>query len=49
MWVGDDQKAAEYIGAHTRVVDAGGRLLLPGFIDSHFHVSLGGMIRMSRA
>src|SRR6266404_569215 len=25
----------------TRVVDAGGRLLLPGFIDSHFHVSLG--------
>ena len=41
LWVGDDRDAQRYIVAQTRVVDAGGRLLLPGFIDSHFHVSLG--------
>ncbi len=41
LWVGDDADAGKYIGEKTRVVDAGGRLLLPGFIDSHFHVGLG--------
>jgi predicted amidohydrolase YtcJ len=41
LWVGDDSSAASYIGEKTRVVDAEGRLLLPGFIDSHFHVGLG--------
>jgi predicted amidohydrolase YtcJ len=41
-WVGDEKSAASYIGPTTRIVDAGGRLMLPGFIDSHFHVLLGG-------
>jgi predicted amidohydrolase YtcJ len=41
LWVGEDANAEKYIGEKTRVVDAGGRLLLPGFIDSHFHVGLG--------
>src|ERR1700751_5664950 len=41
LWVGDDKDAGQYIGERTRVVDAGGRLLLPGFIDSHFYFSLG--------
>ena len=41
LWVGDDGGVARFIGEKTRVVDAGGRLLLPGFIDSHFHVGLG--------
>jgi hypothetical protein len=41
IWVGEDAEASGYIGDKTRVVDAGGRLLLPGFIDSHFHVALG--------
>jgi len=41
-WVGSDSEAVPYIGASTKVVDAGGRLLLPGFIDSHFHALLGG-------
>lgn len=41
-WVGSDAESASYIGSATKVVDAGGRLLLPGFIDSHFHVLLGG-------
>lgn len=41
LWVGQDAQAGKYIGESTRLVDAGGRLLLPGFIDSHFHVALG--------
>jgi predicted amidohydrolase YtcJ len=41
-WVGDEKAAQSYIGPSTEVMDAGGRLLLPGFIDSHFHVLLGG-------
>jgi hypothetical protein len=41
-WVGSDAEAVPYIRASTKVVDAGGRLLLPGFIDSHFHALLGG-------
>lgn len=41
LWVGDENAATQFIGEKTRVLDAGGRLLLPGFIDSHFHVGLG--------
>lgn len=39
--VGDAQTAAECTGPATRRIDAGGRLLLPGFIDSHMH-AMGG-------
>lgn len=42
VWVGTDADAPQYIGPSTRVVDAKRRLVLPGFIDSHFHVLLGG-------
>jgi predicted amidohydrolase YtcJ len=48
LWLGDDKDAGQYIGGKTRVVDAGGRLLLPGFIDSHFHVSLGNDPNVAR-
>jgi len=30
---------AEAIGPHTRVVDAGGRTIIPGLIDSHTHLA----------
>ncbi len=40
-WVGEGREAERYRGDHTRTIDAGGRLVLPGFIDSHFHVGLG--------
>ena len=48
LWLGDDNDAGQYIGERTRVVDAGGRLLLPGFIDSHFHLSLGNDPNVAR-
>jgi predicted amidohydrolase YtcJ len=42
LWVGNDKDSRTYIGPATKTMDAGGRMVLPGFIDSHFHVLLGG-------
>ena len=35
--VGDDDKVAPLIGPKTKVVDLGGKLVLPGLIDTHIH------------
>src|SRR6185295_2271844 len=35
--VGTSDEARRLAGAGTRVIDAGGRLLLPGFQDGHTH------------
>lgn len=35
--VGTDQEIAPYRGTSTKVIDAGGRLVLPGFTDCHVH------------
>ena len=37
--VGTAAEVGELAGPRTRVVDLGGRLLLPGFVDSHMHAS----------
>lgn len=42
MFVGNDRAVARYIGPTTRVIDLAGRMLLPGFVDSHIHPG-GGM------
>ena len=41
LWVGTAAQAGRYISAQTKTIDAGGRLLLPGFIDSHNHIASG--------
>ncbi|MEY9850249.1 amidohydrolase [Streptacidiphilus sp. MAP5-3] len=40
-WVGDEADWSHLRGPATEVVDAAGRLLLPGFVDAHNHVRLG--------
>jgi hypothetical protein len=37
--LGSAAEAAEWVGPHTRTVDLGGRLVLPGFADAHLHPS----------
>ncbi|MFI9617022.1 amidohydrolase [Streptomyces sp. NPDC052023] len=41
--VGDDADIQPTLGAHTRVVDALGRRVIPGLNDSHLHVIRGGL------
>jgi predicted amidohydrolase YtcJ len=40
--VGPQAEVAALAGPATRVIDAGGRSLLPGFVESHLHLVLGG-------
>ncbi len=42
VYVGDVAGAAAHVGKNTRRQDLGGRLMLPGFIDSHVHPVAGG-------
>ncbi len=41
--VGTTAEIAALAGPSTRVIDAGGRSLLPGFFESHLHIGLGGL------
>jgi predicted amidohydrolase YtcJ len=41
--VGSDAEIAAYRGSQTRVIDAGGRLVLPGFEDCHIHFMDGSL------
>ncbi|MBL9073332.1 amidohydrolase [Tabrizicola sp.] len=40
--VGGSAEVEALAGPETRMVDAGGRTLLPGFVESHLHLVLGG-------
>jgi predicted amidohydrolase YtcJ len=41
--VGSNDEIETWRGPHTRVIDAAGKLLLPGFNDSHVHFVDGGL------
>ncbi len=36
-YVGDDKGAEAYVGENTQVIDLNGKMLLPGFVESHIH------------
>lgn len=38
VYVGDEAGVEAYIGANTKVVDLGGKVVIPGLIESHMHV-----------
>lgn len=40
-WLGSDEDALGWTGPGTQVIDAEGKLVLPGFVDAHNHVRLG--------
>jgi len=42
-FVGTAADAENWRGPRTRIIDAGGRTLMPGFIDSHFHLFWGSL------
>jgi len=43
LFVGAERDAARFVASATRVVDLGGRFVLPGFHDRHAHPVTGGM------
>jgi predicted amidohydrolase YtcJ len=40
--IGSDESIRAHSGPATQVIDAGGRELMPGFIESHLHLFMGG-------
>ena len=41
--VGSIEALADHLGSATKLVDLGGKLMLPGLIDAHVHASWGGV------
>ena len=42
VYVGNNQGIAAYSGEGSETVGLDGRLMLPGFVESHIHLALGG-------
>jgi predicted amidohydrolase YtcJ len=42
LFVGSNQEAEKFIDASTKVINLNGKLMLPGFNDSHLHFTSGG-------
>jgi len=42
VYVGDDAGVESHIGTQTRVISLAGKMLMPGFIDSHMHPMAAG-------
>jgi len=37
VYVGDDAGAKAFVGDNTKKIDLGGKMMLPGFVEGHFH------------
>ncbi|OIW06167.1 hypothetical protein TanjilG_01794 [Lupinus angustifolius] len=46
--IGNHSFVQEFAGYRTQVLDLGGKVVVPGFIDSHVHFIYGGLQRVSR-
>ncbi|HAP54484.1 MAG TPA: amidohydrolase, partial [Spirochaetaceae bacterium] len=44
VFTGSDAELQKILDPDTRVIDLKGRTLMPGFIDSHFHPILSGLL-----
>lgn len=44
VYVGDTETAKSYIGQDTEFVELGGKMMLPGFVESHMHVTVGAAL-----
>ena len=40
--VGREEDVAPFIGKETKILDASGKVVMPGFVDCHTHVVFGG-------
>src|SRR5215213_527987 len=47
VFVGSNAAAEKYVGANTRTIDLHGNTVLPGFTDSHQHLSGVGLREMT--
>lgn len=47
LFVGSNDGAKEFIDKHTEIIDLENRLMLPGFIDGHAHIVMGGEYLLS--
>ncbi len=47
VFVGNNESVKPYIGPQTKVIDAGGRRVIPGMTDSHTHI-IGGGLQLAR-
>ena len=45
--VGSVAEVSKYRGAQSKIVDLGGRLVLPGFVDEHIHIDMVAENRMN--
>ena len=47
VYAGDEAGLSDFVGSETEEKDLGGRTLLPGFVDPHGHVMVGGLQALS--
>ena len=41
VYVGDNAKALAHRTSKSQIIDAKGKTVMPGFIDSHYHLGMG--------